>query len=127
MPSAIATCRASERTPRSTQGTPNDQIGNDSTTASGSSVSTASFINTLENLGGDIGAQGLGSGIGLQFPIFDNPLDVIGILLGQTENLITWQLPTLSLSGGFDIPIGPIPVGPIPLTIDISGSVRAPP
>ena len=65
------------------------------------------------------------SSIGLQFPILDNPLSAVGILLGKNVDLVTWNLPSLSVGDSFNQLLGIIPIGPVPLGVGVFGSFTA--
>ena len=60
--------------------------------------------------------------IGLDFPLLDSPAAIVGLLLGKTVDLVTWQ--TADRVGEFFIWAGPRPIlPPIPLFITIGGEV----
>jgi Ca2+-binding RTX toxin-like protein len=60
---------------------------------------------------------------GLDFPILDNPLEIVQFLLGQNVNLVTWTMPTLSIDVPINIPFAEIPVGPFDVTVLFTGNV----
>jgi Ca2+-binding RTX toxin-like protein len=61
-----------------------------------------------------------GSGLGLALPILD-PANVIGLLLGQEEDLVTWQLPKFDAHFEYSQIFGPI-IPPFPIFARIGGS-----
>lgn len=110
----------------------------DSGSFSGSNVNLNTFLQGLEHLTGfsavhggteSNGATGsdllsqLISNPMLSFPILENPIQAIRLLLGQNVDLFTLDLPTIDLSAGFDadgnvttpINIATLPILPVPL------------
>ncbi|HYW20936.1 MAG TPA: DUF4347 domain-containing protein [Nodularia sp. (in: cyanobacteria)] len=63
------------------------------------------------------------SGLGLAFPIFTDPSNIFKLLLGQTADLITWDIPAFTASFSFSQLFGPI-IPPIPLFAKISGQLE---
>jgi len=57
-------------------------------------------------------------GLGISFPIFDQPTNVIKLLLGQTVDLVVWDIPTLGLDFGWAqrFPIFPTP----PISVEVA-------
>ena len=77
---------------------------------------------------GQMGASGgllqtLTTDTGLDFPILDNPSNIVSFLLGQTVTLVTWTMPKLSVDVPIAVPLGTIPVGPFDVTVTLNGDV----
>ena len=84
----------------------------------------------LQQLNGDSDAQNfLGNGLqnddGIRFPIFEDPLNAIGMLFGKHMTLVTWDLPKFTVGANSpDELLGVIPVGPVPVSIEMCVSER---
>jgi hypothetical protein len=88
-----------------------DQINN----SGDPNASMDSSLLTQMNAGADTS-----NGLGLKFPIFENPLSAIGLLFGKTVTLVTWDIPKLQAGFSFQYLFGPI-LPPIPLFARIAG------
>ncbi len=60
------------------------------------------------------------SDIGIKFPIFTDPLRLIGLLFGQRVDLVTWDFPRLSFGMNYEQRFGPL-IPPIPLFAKVFG------
>ncbi|WP_413172043.1 DUF4347 domain-containing protein [Anabaena azotica] len=63
------------------------------------------------------------TGLGLAFPIFTDPSNIFKLLLGQTADLITWDIPAFKAGFSFSQLFGPI-IPPIPIFARISGQLE---
>ena len=63
-------------------------------------------------------------GLGIDFPIFD-PQNIIKLLLGQTVDLVTWDIPTLALEFGWSqsFPIFPVPPISVAVGLDVGFTI----
>jgi Ca2+-binding RTX toxin-like protein len=61
-------------------------------------------------------------GLGIKFPLFSNPSQIVNLLFGKPVDLIQWDVPKLDASFQFDQLFGPI-LPPIPLFARIHGEL----
>ncbi len=92
-----------------------NQISNDPMTttdpSTGKSVSSGGLLSSLEQE------------TGLDFPLLDNPLQIVQLIMGQNVTLVKWTMPTISIDVPIDIPLASIPVGPFDVTVLFTGDV----
>ena len=56
--------------------------------------------------------------VGVRFPIFEDPRNVVPLLFGQDVTIVIWHLPEFKADfSSPDIYLGTIPVGPIPVNV----------
>ena len=63
-------------------------------------------------------------GLGIKFPIFDDPASIFKMLFGQAVDLVTWDIPRLEAKFEFSQLFGPL-LPPVPLFAEIAGSFEA--
>ncbi len=94
-----------------------DELGNP--TGSGNDDEAENLISRMES---DVGFDTSG-GLGITFPIFQDPGNIFGLLLGKRATLVEWDIPRLAAEFSFFMKFGPI-IPPIPLYVTISGGLE---
>lgn len=61
----------------------------------------------------------------IKFPLLDDPLNPVKLLLGQNVKLIDVNLPISLPRIDFEVPLGPVPIAGIPVTFPVKGSFEA--
>ncbi len=102
-------------------GTFMEETGPDS--VNGSNNSLKGTFDQLRSKPGTSDAMGT-PGLGIEFPLLDNPSMIVNVLLGKPVDLIAWDIPRLEASFTFNQIFGPI-IPPFPVFATIGGTFGA--
>ncbi|MEZ6190394.1 MAG: SdrD B-like domain-containing protein [Phycisphaerales bacterium] len=81
---------------------------------------TGAVFQTIQR---DPDASGL-AGLGLKFDLVQDPINIFKYLLGQTADVISWNIPRLEMNFGWEASFRPVPVVP-PLKVTIGLDIGA--